>query len=72
MPEYKHEIDIKVKFQTFEEAQSFWLNLHGAHDVLGEMENGIYIATGERPHVDISPGNEDFLNHVATQESAWR
>ena len=72
MPDYQHTIDIQVKFQTFEEAETFLAHLHGSNDVLGQMEDGIYVATGQRPHVDVSPGNEDFLVRVVTSPGAWK
>lgn len=71
MSEYQHIINIQVKFQTKEQADAFWLNLHGRNDVLGEMENGIERATGERPHVDIEPGPENYLANITEEPAYW-
>lgn len=67
----EHIINIQVGFVRKEQADAFWTHLHGANDVLGKMEEGVYIATGERPYVDIAPEDEDRLIWIAHDEGAW-
>jgi len=67
----QHIIHVEVGLLTKEQADAFLAHLYGSNDVLGKMEEGIFIATGERPHVNISALDEDYLNEITSVDEAW-